>query len=738
MKLSQIQRNYRKNIFRLLGHRQPRKFVIRHPWKFVKILTACSEEKIHKRLSSCFFNNLKLDKRESIIGKPLINYKIPELTEINSGIKSYIHQIKQAPITFSQNQQITFTIIIPVYEQFEMTCDCLRSLSHLYSARTDLEIIIADDSKTTNYQENLSNLNARGVKISPNTTGVSGFLPNCNQASNESNGDYIIFLNNDTIILPNWLEGIERHLSDKNKIVGSKLIYLDGALQEAGGGIFSDGSAINIGKLNQNDHPFYNFSRISDYISGASLCVERAWFQSSGMFDTRYSPAYYEDTDLCVRAKDEGYNVIYSSESKVIHLEGKSCGNDETDESSIKHFQAINKEKFLKKWDLSSYLSPKHKFNDHALIHKRQTILVVCPYDVRTNQDSGRKRMYFIISILQTFYDVVVYASPDVNRSETSSHWVRDLNLKGIEVITRDTHNNLEALLADRQFELVWVSWLISAESFSKHAHYLKNYKWIYDTVDLHFLREARKNNLSLENTAAIKAQTCFNKEINLLKKADKVIVVSSFEQNLLQDQFSIDSEVLGNIEKHISRSSTPFESKQNTIAFVGSFLHEPNVTSMELFLKTHWNKIVDLVPDITLKIIGNKADEYKKTWRKYPNIEIPGWVECVNEHIADCKLTIAPLLHGAGVKGKINQSLANGIPVLATPVAGEGMLDPSGDNCGIIIREFNEFSDSLKKILPDKLLLEKESQQGLKWVQELCGYDPAQQLIQSILKNLN
>ena len=754
-----IRKNYYKQILRSLGHRAPRKYAYRHPAKFLKILSAYNETKISKRLKTDFFAHLSEIELTKITGEYYSaleedffkqlktlegqNSNIEGLPtgELNkkSSCQEYIQEIKQRPIDFSESTKVKLSIIIPVYEYPEMTLDCLRSISTLYKERTDLEIIIADDSKKTSYHRILKKHKVLHVKLIQNQSSQSGFLTNCNFSAQQASGDYIIFLNNDTFVLPGWLEGIEKHHSSQNKIVGSKLIYEDDVLQEAGGAIFSDGSATNIGRNQPCEHPYFNFSREADYVSGASLSVERKWFIESGMFDDRYIPAYYEDTDLCVRAKQEGYSVIYSAESKIIHLEGRTCGTNTDDSSSIKKYQIINKEKFLKKWDLSGYLDPKHYSCYPQLIHRRKQILVVTPYEVRTDMDSGSKRLYHIVMILQKHIDVVLYSSHEKNQTQRNAHWVRHLNSHGVEVITSQTDSTLSHLLSHRTFDHYWVGWLVAAKNFITSFGDKPLPPWTYDTVDIHYIREARRDGISLDDTTALTKHTCYESELDTLRRADQVVVVSDFEQDFIRNSFQINTLIVGNLEAEFVTSFLPAAEKKNVIGFVGNCLHEPNVTSINYFLETYWEDIKSINPDLHFRVIGNQTDKHRPQWEAYEDVTVIGWVESVEDEIKDLKFTIAPLLHGAGVKGKINQSLATGIPVLATSVAAEGMLKQSSTGealpCGMHVASMEDFGVEIAVLLADPSHLDSMSEQGIQWVEELCGYGSADPIIRQLLE---
>jgi GT2 family glycosyltransferase len=188
------------------------------------------------------------------------------------------------------------------------------------------------------------------IKVIRNTENL-GFVHTCNRGAQAAVGEILVFLNNDTLPSPGWLTPLLRILRDKPDAgaVGGKLIYPDGTLQEAGGIIFSDGSGCNFGKHDRApDSPLYNFVREVDYCSGALLATRRKLFIELGGFDTRFSPAYYEDSDYCFNLRAHGYRVYYQPESVIVHLEGASCGVDTS--AGVKRYQEINRTKFVEKW----------------------------------------------------------------------------------------------------------------------------------------------------------------------------------------------------------------------------------------------------------------------------------------------------------------------------------------------------------------------------------------------------
>ena len=238
------------------------------------------------------------------------------------------------------------SIIIPVYNQWEYTHACLGAILE-NTKGIDYEIILVDDvstDETTRVGEY-----ARNIRVIRNESN-QGFLLNCNMAVREARGEYIVLLNNDTMVQPGWLEWFLRTMREKPDVgqVGAKLIFSTGRMQEAGSIVFHDGSAMNYGREDNPDKPEYNYFKDVDYSSGAAICIRRSLWEELGGFDTRYAPAYYEDTDLAMRIRSKGYRTVYQPRSVVIHFEGVSHGTDVT--VGIKKKQEENRLLFYERW----------------------------------------------------------------------------------------------------------------------------------------------------------------------------------------------------------------------------------------------------------------------------------------------------------------------------------------------------------------------------------------------------
>ena len=160
----------------------------------------------------------------------------------------------------------------------------------------------------------------------------------------------MLFLNNDTQVRFNWMFPLVA-LMEKHEdigLIGSKLLYPNGKIQEAGGIIWKDGSAFNYGRNMAATGLRNNYVREVDYLTGASIMISKALWQEIGGFDERYVPAYCEDSDLAFEVRKHHKKVVYQPASEVIHFEGISHGKDV--KTGIRAYQNLNVEKLRLKW----------------------------------------------------------------------------------------------------------------------------------------------------------------------------------------------------------------------------------------------------------------------------------------------------------------------------------------------------------------------------------------------------
>ena len=293
------------------------------------------------------------------------------------------------------------SIIIPVFNQAEYTFQCLRSLLREIDFGRD-EVIVVDNASTDETRRVLAHF-GQLVRVVSNEEN-RGFVEACNRGAAAARGRYLVFLNNDTEVLPGWLRHLVETVERDETIgaVGSMFLYPDGRVQEAGAGVWQSGEAFHYGWGASPDDRRYNFARDVDYCSGASLLIRKSLFDRLGGFDRRYAPAYYEDADLCFGVRSLGQRVVYQPASKLVHHEGGTAGTDTS--TGFKHYQIVNRGKFVEKWrdTLVREHLPKSAANlGRAADRRRGPALIVFDERVPTpDRDAGSARMFVILKSL--------------------------------------------------------------------------------------------------------------------------------------------------------------------------------------------------------------------------------------------------------------------------------------------------------------------------------------------------
>lgn len=240
------------------------------------------------------------------------------------------------------------SIIIPVFNNWNLTRSCLNSVQ-LASRATNIkyEVILADDGSTD--ETTIAADLYPGLRVVRGERN-RGFLMNCKSAAAQSSAKYILFLNNDTIVFPNWLQPLVQALNEDPRIAiaGSKLLYPDGVIQETGAVLFADGSAGNLGRGHSRHEPLYSIDREVDYATGASMLVRGEFWREVDGFDERYLPEYCEDSDLAMEARERGYRVVSLAASQAVHFEHGSYAAESL--ARPKALMLANGVKLVNKW----------------------------------------------------------------------------------------------------------------------------------------------------------------------------------------------------------------------------------------------------------------------------------------------------------------------------------------------------------------------------------------------------
>lgn len=659
----------------------------------------------------------------SIEYKPVILKTIRQTSDIESYPK----------IKFEEYEKPQVSIVIPVYNQFAYTYNCLKSIKE-HTKDVTYEVIVADDCSTDQVKE-LEKV-VLGVLVLHNRENLR-FLLNCNNAAAYAKGEYILFLNNDTQVQENWLrplvEVMEQH-KDAG-MVGAKLVYPDGHLQEAGGIVWKDGSAWNYGNMQNPMNPEYMYVKTVDYVSGASMMIRTALWKEIGGFDTDFAPAYYEDTDLAFEVRKHGYQVMFQPKAIVVHFEGVSNGTDTS--AGLKKYQIANQQKFYQKW--KEVLEREHFDNGTEVYlakdrgQTKKQILVVDHYVPNYDKDAGGRCTFMYMKAFLNMGMKVTFIGDNFARPEP---YTTTLNQLGIEVLCGNYYyNNWREWLKEnlKYFDYIYLQ---RPHISIKYIDLVKEYgrgKIFYFAHDLHYVRMYRDYQLTGNQESLKESEYWKNIEMELFEKADVGHVVGSYEQKLMQDTFPnkpirniplyIYDEIPENIEKDFSI--------RKDILFVGGFGHAPNIDAVIWFANKVFPKLLKKYPKLKWHIVGSNAPEQIRNLQN-EHIILEGFVtdEKLGELYNTCRLVVVPLRYGAGVKGKIVESAYYQIPVVTTSIGGEGLDSSVGSF--VIEDDANMMAELIGKLYVDFAELRRMSDSGSELIRRYFTSEVAERVLRA------
>lgn len=606
------------------------------------------------------------------------------------------------------------SIIIPLFNHVDLTLRCLMALTKTLSPELDFEVILVDNASSDGTRALLAGLEG-DVQILRNVRN-QGFGPACNQGAAVASGEYLCFLNNDTEPQMGWLDPLLEALDEDphRGAVQPRLLFPDGRLGDAGGLVFANGEAWVYGKGHPfPDAPEFACRRAPDYLSGACVVVRAAAFRQVGGFDDLYAPAYYEDTDLSFALRAAGWTLLYEPTSTVMHIEGATAGTDTTD--GFKAFQVRNQLRFAAKWATELIRRPRlspdivdkwaHRAQggfgpgesypscDRALAQlaawKRENaarrIAVFDLYMPMHDRASGSLRLFRLLEALrEAGHHVTLYALSGGDR-----RYAQDIGRKGIVCYgqdpgnipsddkRRDQHLNIFApalgsLASRHNFDtIVATPWVTAEFVISELRDILPNATFIVDTNDVHWVREERTAAVWGRDADWSSVRKNRSREESVYQKVDRVVCVTREDAAAVHKSTGVWPVVVPNVHYPVD-PGPGFDSREGLI-FIGNFNHHPNLDALSWWIEEILPPLQDLLPSVRLHVVGNDPLGAAQAL-SCPGVKVVGYVPQLLPYIHRARLSVAPLRTGAGMKGKVGESLAAGLPSVITPLAAEGL----------------------------------------------------------------
>lgn len=384
-----------------------------------------------------------------------------------------------------------------------------------------------------------------------------------------------------------------------------------------------------------------------------------------------------------------------------------------------------------KRWLLSKsmHLSPE-------LGDKKLRALVIDATTPTPDRDSGSMDAIYQMQILQRLDYQVTFVPDDFSFRPRYTKALLDF---GVQPVHRDVFPCFEDYIEIHggKFSLVVISRVSCA---AKHIDAIRRFcpdaKIIFNTVDLHYLREARRAEVEGSPITARSAEVLKARELMAMEKSDATIVISEAERLLiLKERPVIKVEAIPYV-REVHGCTTPF-SERRDIVFIGGFLHAPNVDAAIYFTRSIWPLIRESLPDARFLIVGSNLSREVASLGRETGVVIRGHVEDLREVFERCRLSVAPLRYGAGIKGKIGTSLCYGVPCIATPVAAEGMGLTDRREV-LIAADENAFAAAVVEAYQDEALWNHLSASGLEFMLSHFSFDQGVERMKALICSIN
>jgi len=628
--------------------------------------------------------------------------------------------VKLKPLTFNRPDTPDVSIVIPAHNKVEVTYLALCSLLVAYN-KASFEVIVVDDASSDETAE-LEKF-VSGITVLHNEL-PQRFIRACNRGAQEAKGKYIVLLNNDVEVTSGWLDELIDAFGrfDNVGMAGSKLLYPNGQLQDAGGIIWGSGNPWNYGNQQNPEEPRFSYARQADYLSGAAMMVRADIWREVGGLSSYMEPMYFEDTDFAFKIRDAGYTTWFVPSSIVYHYEGMTSGTDVT--SGFKKYQEVNRPKFKRQWAKAFSGFGKEGQNpdlekDRGIVGR---VLFIDYSTPRPDQDAGSYAALQEIRLIQSLGYKVSFLPGNMAHL---GHYTEELQKMGVEVVYAPFYLSQTEYLTQhaQDFDAFYITrYYVAQDVLSRLRDLAPEARILFNNADLHFLREIRAARAEDDAAALEKARQTRTEEMDIINKVDLVLSYNEVEHSVIQAY----SDGLAKVMKcpwvvDVPKTRAPLK-KRKGLSFLGSFRHHPNSEGVQWFVRDILPVVAGVAGETRLSIYGaSMSDEIRALESNL--VDPVGFVENIEDAFDKHRIFVAPLRSGAGIKGKVLSALAYGIPCVVTQTAAEGIGLRSGHDC-FIADTPDAWAQAIKSLSEDDDLWTSISDNAQAYMRDAFSFD--------------
>lgn len=593
-----------------------------------------------------------------------------------------------------------------------MLSDCLESIALTTNGKSAPYEVIALFQETSRYSVDRYLAKVAGVRCLHAQLNL-GFGGGNNYAAKWAKGRYLVFLNDDAVTRSGWLRALVDAVENDNNIgaVGSRILFPDGTLQEAGAVLWSDGTCYPVGRGAAHGSLAFTYRRAVHYASANGLLVRRDTFERAGGFDERFFPGYYEDVDLCLTIRHTlSQQVVYEPGSVIVHRESATAGRD----PNLRAFLFKRHRSLLcRKWPntLVSYPAPQPESQpatEHAIFIARKNPERVMVIDDRVPSiglGSGFGRTADLLSELSEAGYAIDFVP--TNRRYTPKE--NPLGVLGVDLVEEPLHEHLAR--PEKRYDLVIISRPHNFQAcYSVVRNVMPSTPVIYDAEALYhrrmFLQARQEADPDRCECALAEAEAMQDYEMEIAQLADAIVAISNTEVEWLE---SVDKHApitfMRPLARNVGMLPQKLEERHNAIFVAGWLAGEasPNVPALKWYVEEVLPIIRAWIPDFVTYVSG-ASPPLSVQCMESDALVLTGFEPSLETLYGSARVAIAPILAGAGVKIKTIETMQYGVPVVATSIGAEGLAVTDGVDIDIA-DEAPEFAARLAALLSDDTL---------------------------------
>lgn len=629
------------------------------------------------------------------------------------------------------------SVIVSVSDDLEQTRACLNSV--MANTPEDLyELIIVDSVSNQLTKPFINGLSAEANVVT--NQAPCGSLSDYNRGAEVASADHLVFLHQDALPKLGWLQKLCELAQEDTNIgaVGGKIVHHDSSLQEAGRIVLSDGTVIKYGEGDYAGRHRYRFLREVDVCSSNGLLVRRDLFNQIGGFDTSYD-VDYASADLCFAIRKRGYSVVYQPQSIIVSSK----------RTPLEAKRSDSQQRFARTWCDALKTQPAPGDLDLETASQRgKRVLVIYPNLPTYDVDGSSLRLFNLLKILRRLRYYVTFIALAGNDQTVYEKALESLGIEvhssdpdkcqrvGIEV--RGPRIDFPALLKKRRFEWAILSpWYIAEHYMDEIRTYSPKTKIVLDTSFVHYVRECRRAELEGRSPRSEQSLHTKARELQMCKRSDLVLTASEPDKEaLLKEEPKLNVGVIPLIYDFVPVTNS-FSDRYHLL-FVGSFDNPANVDAVLYFSREVFPLIRQRIPTIQFYIVGHNPPEEIKALAG-PAIVVMGHVP--DSHLwanvmGTCRVSVAPLRYGAGMKTKICEAMAWGVPIVTTSIGAEGMGLTHGEQV-LIADTKDSFAEAVVRLHTDEALWNKLVINGKRHVKHYFGSDAVAKKLKRIAESL-